>query len=397
MVVLPDHVFAKTAELSWGDRQDEDVLHPWVDPHQLKKINRLWTRQGKQVVTGGEEEKRHILGNCHDPLAYRHPGISRTIDLVEQHYWWPGLQHDALQYVKGCTECQRHKVNTRPTKAPLQLIFPKPKAAPFEVIAVDFITKLPPSQGYDSILTVTDHDCTKAVLFIPCNEAITSEETAAIFITHVFKHFGLPNKITSDRDPRFASRFTREVCCILGIMQNISTMYHPRTDRQSEHNNQWVETYLRFFVNHQQDDWATYLPMAEFAHNNWKSETTRESPFHLLMGYHPHADWNNAQTTMPQVAERLEQLKEARKTAQELMTRVQTLWIKHNTQIQRGRHGMAGRTQYKDRTTHGQACAQKAWAVSHQTGDVPSHLSIRTTKTMGHPPSIPHRSSHPLS
>ena len=115
---------------------------------------------------------------------------------------------------------------------------------PFEVIAVDFITKLPPSQGYDSILTVTDHDCTKAALFIPCNEAITSEETAAIFVTQVFKRFRLPSKIISDCDPRFTSKFTKEVCRILGITQNISTAYHPRMDGQSEHNNQWVETYL---------------------------------------------------------------------------------------------------------------------------------------------------------
>ena len=164
------------------------------------------------MVTGGETEKRHILGNFHDPLVYGHPGISCTIDLVERHYWWPGLQRDTLQYVKGCAECQRHKVNTRPTKAPLQPIFPKPEATPFEVIAVDFITKLPPSQGYDSILTVTNHDCTKAMLFIPCNEAIMSEETAAVFVTQVFKCFGLPSKIISDRDPRFTSKFTREVC-----------------------------------------------------------------------------------------------------------------------------------------------------------------------------------------
>jgi len=40
---------------------------------------------------------------------------------------------------------------------------------PFETVALDFITKLPLSQGYDSILTVTDHDCTKAAIFIPCN------------------------------------------------------------------------------------------------------------------------------------------------------------------------------------------------------------------------------------
>jgi hypothetical protein len=39
-------------------------------------------------------------------------------------------------------------------------------------------------------------------------------------------------------------------------------------DGQLERNNQWVETYLRFFVNHQQDKWAEYLPLAEFAHNS---------------------------------------------------------------------------------------------------------------------------------
>ena len=61
------------------------------------------------------------------------------------------------------------------TKAPLNPIFTKPGALPFETVAMDFIIKLPLSNGYDSILTVTDHDCTKAVILIPCNEAITAE------------------------------------------------------------------------------------------------------------------------------------------------------------------------------------------------------------------------------
>jgi hypothetical protein len=46
---------------------------------------------------------------------------------------------------------------------------------PFQTIAVDFITKLPPSQGFDTILTVTDHDVSKASIFIPCQESIGSE------------------------------------------------------------------------------------------------------------------------------------------------------------------------------------------------------------------------------
>jgi hypothetical protein len=98
-------------------------------------------------------------------------------------------------------------------------------------------------------------------------------------------------KVISDRDPRFISKFMQEVCRITGIERNPSTAYHPRTDGQSERSNQWVETAIRFISDHHQTNWAPYLPIAQFAHNNWPSETTRKSPFFLLMGYHPRADW----------------------------------------------------------------------------------------------------------
>jgi hypothetical protein len=113
------------------------------------------------------------------------------------------MREDITEYVKGCAECQRHKVNNRPTRAPLQPIYPKPEAMPFETVTLDFIVKLPISQGFDSILTVTDQGCTKAAIFIPCNEDITAEEMVALYIKHVFTHFRLPTKVISDRVSRF--------------------------------------------------------------------------------------------------------------------------------------------------------------------------------------------------
>ena len=113
---------------------------------------------------------------------------------MERDYWWPGLQTDIMEYVKGCTECQRNKVNTRPTRTPLAPITPKPDANSFKVIALDFITKLPESQGHDTILTVTNHDCTKAlVVFIPCMEEITAEGTVMLYVKYIFSRFGLPS------------------------------------------------------------------------------------------------------------------------------------------------------------------------------------------------------------
>jgi hypothetical protein len=200
---------------------------------------------------------------------------------------------------------------------------------PFETIALDFIVKLPVSQGFDSILTITDQGCTKAAIFIPCNEGITAEETAALYIKHVFAHFGLPTKVISDRDPRFMSKFIQAACKVTGVKHTPSTVYHPRTDGQSERSNQWLETAIRFITDQKQKNWAPYLPIAQFAHNNWPSDTTRKSPFFLLMGFNPRADWVHATSLIPKVTLCLEQLKEAQVQARNAMIKAQQSWVKH--------------------------------------------------------------------
>jgi hypothetical protein len=239
------------------------------------------------------------------------------------------MRIDITEYVKGCADCQRHKVNTRPTKAPLQTIYPKAETSPFETVALDFIVKLPVSQGFDSILTITDQGCTKAAIFIPCNEDITAEETATLYIKHVFAHFGLPTKVISDRDPHFMSKFIQAACKVTGVKHAPSTAYHPRTDGQSERSNQWLETAIRFITDQKQKNWAPYLPIAQFAHNNWPSDTTRKSPFFLLMGFNPRADWIHATSPIPKVTLCLEQLKEARIQARDAMIKAQQSWVKH--------------------------------------------------------------------
>ena len=113
------------------------------------------------MVTGDTLSRRRLVAAHHDPPVYSHPGISRTTDIIANKYWWPGMQEEIQEYVRGCVECQRNKVNTHQTHAALRPISPTPQALPFETIAMDFIVKLPPSKGYDTILTVTNHDCSK--------------------------------------------------------------------------------------------------------------------------------------------------------------------------------------------------------------------------------------------
>ena len=71
------------------------------------------------------------------------------------------------------------------------------------------------------------------------------------YLKHLVPWFGLPKRIISDRDPRFTSTFAREMCKVLGIQQNLSTAFHPRTDGQTERMNAWLEQYLRPWMSSQ--------------------------------------------------------------------------------------------------------------------------------------------------
>src|SRR5579863_7549927 len=124
---------------------------------------------------------------------------------------------------------------------------PAENALPFETIAMDFITKLPPSGGFNTILTITDTDCTKALIFVPCIEAIDTEGVMQLYLHHVFPSYRIPKKIISNRDPRFVLKFRMELCHLLDIKQNISSAYHLQTDGASECTNQSLKQYLRLF------------------------------------------------------------------------------------------------------------------------------------------------------
>jgi len=102
---------------------------------------------------------------------------------------------------------------------------------------MDLIMDLPRSEGYDAILTIVDQGCSKAAKFIPCNKTIDAEGVAHEYLHHLVPWFGIPKWIISDHDPHFMSRFSQTLCHNLGMQQNISTVFHPRMDRQTEQMN----------------------------------------------------------------------------------------------------------------------------------------------------------------
>jgi len=100
---------------------------------------------------------------------------------------------------------------------------------PWTHISADFITKLPLAQGYDAILVVVDQ-LTKMVHFIPTTEKTMAEGLAKLFRDNVWKLYGLPKSIISDREPQFIVGLMRELNQILGIKSKMSTVFHSQMD-----------------------------------------------------------------------------------------------------------------------------------------------------------------------
>jgi hypothetical protein len=142
-----------------------------------------------------------------------------------------------MDYVKGCTTCQQNKIQSHKKKTPLFGITTTPNMRPFSQIAMDLIIGLPQSNGKDAILTIVDHSCSRATIFLPCSTTITRPGITQLYLRNVYPWFGLPTRVISNRDLRFTSQFGKAIIVKLGINQNISTAFHPQTDSLSERKN----------------------------------------------------------------------------------------------------------------------------------------------------------------
>jgi len=98
--------------------------------------------------------RRELVHAYHNVPTAGHAGASTTLFSISRDYWWPNMKHFVMAYIRGCTTCQSNKANTWLNKPPIFPITLECDTLPFQTIAVDWITKLPQSDGYDSIMTV---------------------------------------------------------------------------------------------------------------------------------------------------------------------------------------------------------------------------------------------------
>ena len=99
------------------------------------------------------------------------------------------------KYVDNCHQCRRNKPTRHLPYGELKPLDPPTK--PFQDITMDFIVKLPLSNGYDSILVIVDR-LTKYSKIFPFKESHTAEELADFYIDHIGLQYGFPLSLLTD-------------------------------------------------------------------------------------------------------------------------------------------------------------------------------------------------------
>lgn len=131
---------------------------------------------------------------------------------------------------------------------------------------MDFITHLPSSHGFATILVVVDR-FSKGVHLGALPTHYTAYKVANLFLEVVCKHHRFPISIISNRNPIFISSFWSELFKLSGTSLCMSTAYHPQMDGQTEVMNRTLEQYLRSFVHQQPTEWHRFLALAEWSYN----------------------------------------------------------------------------------------------------------------------------------
>lgn len=267
-------------ELQRAALQDEDYQRELqrTDDGRVRSGGLMWTTGGQVYVPNDRAIQLKLIREAHD--AAGHQASKKTRLRLQQVCWWATMRRDVEDYCQSCVGCAATKHSPQLPAGKLQPL-PIP-SEPWETISIDFVGPLPMTEdGKNSILVIVDK-FTKMAHFIATTTEATAKTVARLVMAQIVcKHGRRPERIISDRDPRFVSGVWQELWKAMGAQLKMSTAYHPQTDGQTEIVNRWLMTALRVYGDKEKDKWQDNLALVEAAYNSTVHSSTGKTPFEM--------------------------------------------------------------------------------------------------------------------
>ena len=166
------------------------------------------------------------------------------------------------KFLQHCEICQRFKHDSMQPAGLLQPL-PIPDSV-WSDISMDFVERLPVSQGISVVMVVVDR-LSKYAHFTALKHPFTALSIAKAFVKNIVHLHGIPTSIVSDRDRIFLISFWRSLFQLQGTQLKMSSSYHPQMDGQREVINRVLEQYLCCFSGTRVRSWVDWLPWAEYS------------------------------------------------------------------------------------------------------------------------------------
>ncbi|QRW21929.1 Retrotransposable element Tf2 protein [Rhizoctonia solani] len=150
--------------------------------------------QGQIVVPDVGTLRTDLLWIFHNSPLAGHPGRQRTLELVSRNYYWPGIRADTYWHIDSCKTCQQIQKPKYASIPPQPLELP---SRPWQHVLYNMIVDLPKDGSNNSILVIVD-SFTKYVILVECSKKLKAPELADLFLRHVWKRYGMPEKTVLD-------------------------------------------------------------------------------------------------------------------------------------------------------------------------------------------------------